>query len=292
MGLLAFAGNLLLGGGPLLTVYWMAVRPRALLVLVSFASAFAWLCAVMLCAAAFRPFPARLYGSGAFVAAVALAGSLAVEALRLLLYRLARRGVQTLARLSGQGAEARAPRLRPPGPMDAFAIAAAIGCGLGMAHVAFFQWSTLELSLGEAVYYLPACRHISMSFSSAVLAFCFSVMHAVGTPVAFYNLGRKRYRTAMLVPAAHVSAALLSSLNSIEGACTVVLPLMFVFPVGLAWVGASTTLGSLVRDENRWQRRRQLAESDDSEVFCLADDEEEDGGGGAVDGEERAALLR
>ena len=176
--------------------------------------------------------------------------------------------------------------------MDAFAIAAAIGCGLGMAHVAFFQWSTLELSLGEAVYYLPACRHISMSFSSAVLAFCFSVMHAVGTPVAFYNLGRKRYRTAMLVPAAHVSAALLSSLNSIEGACTVVLPLMFVFPVSLAWVGASTTLGSLVREENRWQRRRQLAESDDSEVFCLADDDEEDGGGGAVDGEERAALLR
>lgn len=308
MGFSTFLGNLLLGSGPLITVYWMVVKPRALLVLVSFASAFAWLVAVMACAMVFRPFPARLYGNGAFVAAVALAGALVLEALRFFLYKISQRGVQTLNQLSRQAAPTSSGggRLRPPSPMDVFTIGTAIGCGLGIAHAAFFQWSTLELSLGDAVYYLPKCGHISMNFSSAVLAFSFSVMHAVGTPMAFYNLSRKRYRTAMVVPAAHVSAAVLSSLNSVQGACTFVLPLIFLFPIGLAWVAASTTLGSLVKDENRWQRHRQLSrqgqrrESEDSDVFRLEEDEEDDEddgsadirSGGAYEREERKSLLR
>ena len=140
-----------------------------------------------------------------------------VECLRLLLYKLSQRGVQALNALSTASTRReRADRgshvrhiLRPPSPLDVSHIALAIGCGLGLAQIVFFQWSTVGLSLYSGVYYSQACPQYSMNFVLATLAYSFSIMHATGTVFFFYQLDKKKYSQASMVPVMHIGAATL-----------------------------------------------------------------------------------
>ena len=137
-------------------------------------SCFAWLATVMVVSLPLRAFSGEAYAGVYFLVTAALAGAAALELLRFLLYKMAQRGVHALEKLATGSARGGTP-LRPPGPLDVAHISIAIGCGLALAHIAFFQWSTVELGMtlegdvgprGGGFARLESCPWVTMTFAA------------------------------------------------------------------------------------------------------------------------------
>eukprot|EP00873_Tetraselmis_striata_P039459 jgi/Tetstr1/459723/TSEL_005076.t1 len=238
---MAFAywfGSLLLGVGPGAAVYGFYVARKPLLVLLSLASAFFWLCTLFVFACIFRAFVPLPATAGPY-AALLVVGVASQEGFRLGLHWTHKKMTVALQQLAASMG------LPPLTRTDQRELALGHGMGHGFAHSIFFFVSFLQLAAGDGTYYLPTCPSVSFFVATALNSLAFLLLHSFSMVVAFEGLTTRQPLLAGMAPALHMTAALLTLGNFRMDGCLWVIPTnlaLAVVPAAMAarivWRGA------------------------------------------------------
>ncbi|KAL4448268.1 hypothetical protein ABPG75_005487 [Micractinium tetrahymenae] len=241
MGAAGFFGLLLLGCGPLATVFLFSIAPASFLVLLTLGSACFWLVTLFVISSLFRAWAPLAPEAGPYVGLLLVA---------VLIQELARMGVWRFHRQAGVavvtcvwGAPmsmrvlnriAQEQHDAPLSVADRFALALSYGFSHGAAHSAFFFLSWLPLSLDSGTVYNPRCPRLSYFTVGALSTLGMAAVLTGGMVLFFDALDRRRPRAALLAPATHAAAALLTLVNFTQGGCLVTVPLLLAGGAGVA----------------------------------------------------------
>mmetsp|Transcript_20034 Transcript_20034/g.35707 ORF Transcript_20034/g.35707 Transcript_20034/m.35707 type:complete len:269 (-) Transcript_20034:151-957(-) len=217
MALAYLFGSLLLGVGPGVVVYCFYLLRKPLLVLLSLASAFFWLCTLFAVACVFRGFVPLSASAGPY-AALLFVGAASQEGFRIGVYWVHKRMTASLADVA---VTMGLPHLTSS---DHRELALGHGMGHGFAHSIFFFISFLQLAAGDGTYYIQTCPHISFFVASALNSLAFLLLHSFGMVVAFEGLQTKNRFLTGLVPTLHLIATLLTLGNFASDGCLWVIP--------------------------------------------------------------------
>eukprot|EP00887_Chlorella_sp_A99_P004267 scaffold15.g4267.t1 len=231
MGLAGFAGLLLLGAGPIASVFLVCLARKSFLVLLALAGAFYWLVTLFVISALFRGWAPLSPSVGPYAGLVVVA---------VLIQEVARVGVWRFHRLSERALDsiARQSSDAPLSAADRFGLALAHGLSHGGTHSLFFFVSWLPLSLGDGTIYSEHCPRMSYYLVGALSTLGFAALLTAGMIVALEGLERRDPRPACGTAAAHLGAALLTLGNFAHDGCMVTVPLLLAGgAVAAAWAG-------------------------------------------------------
>lgn len=117
---------------------------------------------------------------------------------------------------------------------DRFSLALAYGFSHGAVHSAFFFLSWLPLSMDSGTIYNVHCPAMSYFLVSALSTLGMASLLTGAMLLWFDGLEMRRARVALLAPAAHAAAALLTLGNFADGGCLVTVPLLLAGGAGMA----------------------------------------------------------
>lgn len=109
---------------------------------------------------------------------------------------------------------------------DRFSLALSYGFAHGAAHSAFFFLSWLPLSLDSGTIYNARCPQLSYFTVGALSTLGLAALLTGAMVLWFDGLERRQLRHALVAPAAHTTAALLTLVNFAHNGCLISVPLL------------------------------------------------------------------
>lgn len=219
MGAASFTGLLFLGCGPLAVVFVLCLASKSFLVLLALGSAFYWLCTLLLISALFRAWAPLEPSPGPYVGLL-LVAVLIQELARVGIWRFHKLSCRVLNRIAQEQHDA------PLSVADRFGLALAYGFSHGAVHSAFFFAAWLPLALGDGTIYSAACPRLSFYTVGALSTLGMAALLTGAMVLWLDGLERRDAKQAVLAPATHLAAALLTLANFADDGCLATVPLL------------------------------------------------------------------
>lgn len=109
---------------------------------------------------------------------------------------------------------------------DRFGLALAYGFSHGAVHSAFFFAAWLPLALGDGTIYSAACPRLSFYTVGALSTLGMAALLTGAMVLWLDGLERRDAKQAVLAPATHLAAALLTLANFADDGCLATVPLL------------------------------------------------------------------
>jgi anterior pharynx defective protein 1 len=217
MGYPLVIGCFLIAFSPALAIMYFLTKQSAQLVILTIGSSFFWLLSILLVAIWWFIIP-PLRESFWWIIPWSV---LIQEGVRLLFYKLYVKGES--------GFVASAPTSQLTTHPDELRASLALGLGSGIAYSLITYVSILWSGIGPGTYYSDTCPSVNIFIISALFSMVFILFHALWAVVAFEGFKTKKYFRVGIVVGCHLLVSLLTLLNFVHCAASLVLLFLILF---------------------------------------------------------------
>ncbi|CAN6243888.1 unnamed protein product [Urochloa humidicola] len=222
MTVAAGLGYALIALGPAFSLFAGVIARKPFLVLTLLSSTLFWLISLIVLSGIWRGFLPIKSGTWWAYAILIFTSVALQEGTRIVFWRLYKKMEEVL--------DAFADRISKPrlSLTDKMLISLAGGLGHGLAHAVFFCLSLLTPAFGRATFYVERCSKMPFFLASAVIALGFLVIHTFSMIIAFNAYDERKKSDQIIVPAVHLTAAVMTLVNLAPGGCLIGTPLLLV----------------------------------------------------------------